>query len=444
MKLLPKPESARERRRRHRYQSLLFKLFVVLLCAVGGTYIAFSGFYRSYWNTSARPESQPSLIYYWGLLARDLGSPPDTAKAAAISKRLGVLLGVEGPGLNWHSQGFSPVTARTIAQATTDTVSLVLREGRVWGGIRNDGYLYMFSSRRRSVDSLTNDFLALLPMLGLSCLLAWLVLRHLLRPLIKLEDAVEAVAEGDLGARVPDSGTDEVAALGRSFNTMTKRLQDRERARDQLLLDVSHELRSPLTRMRVGLEMAEPSETIRSLQDEVESLGKMISEILETERLKSGAGALQLQPGDLNALIREKAARFESSPPGVIHIESALPPVPFDEGRMRLVLRNLIENALKYGREANRPVEIASWREGEHAVVEVRNGGPAVPEEEQRLIFEPFYRTDRSRSGTPGYGLGLPLCKRIVEAHGGAIAFRSTPKETAVTVRLPLAHRPER
>jgi signal transduction histidine kinase len=435
-----KPDGNREGRRRRRYQSLFFKLFIVLLGAIGCTYIAFSGFYRSYWNTSSRPESQPSVVYYWSLFSRDLGSPPDTLKAAKLSRELGVPVGIEGPGLNWHSPGFSTTMAREIAgSATKDSVTMTLGEGRLWGGIRRDGYLYMFSSRRRSMTSMTNDFLALLPLMGVSCLLAWLVLRHLLRPLTQLEDAVQAVSGGDLDARVPEKGTDEIAGLGNSFNAMTRSLRERMLARDQLLLDVSHELRTPLTRMRVALEMAEPSSAIDSLSEEVLSLEKMVSEILETERLKSGIGALKPQPGNLNALVREKVARFENTPPGVVHLEAPLPPVPYDEGRMRLVLRNLIENALKYGKEAERPVEVVTRQEGRFAVVEVRNGGLPVPEDEQRLIFEPFYRTDRSRSRTPGYGLGLPLCKRIVEAHGGTIAFTSRPGEgSTVTVKLPL------
>lgn len=434
-----KPEAARQKRHRARYQSLVFKIFLVLFVAVLCTYVAFNGFYRSHWNTNTNPSSQPSLIYYWKLFAADLGAPPDTVRAAELSQSLGVPIGIRGPDWQWLSPGLTEATAAEIARMSRDSVSLILREGRLWGGIHQDDFLYIFSMRPRGVDTLTNDFLALLPLLGFSFLLAWLVLRHLLRPLTKLEDAVVAVAEGNLNARVPDEGSDEVGALGRSFNTMMARLRERELARDQLLLDVSHELRSPLTRMRVALEMAGQSEAVNTLRDEVEALGKMVSEILETERLKSDAGALKRKPGDLNALIREKTTRFGETPPGVVFFESPLPPVSFDESRMRLVFRNLIENALKYGKEADRPVEVRTRRERRHAVVEVRNGGPVVPEEEQRLIFEPFYRTDRSRSATPGYGLGLPLCKRIVEAHGGTIAFTNRAGEgSTVTVRLPV------
>ena len=110
-----------------------------------------------------------------------------------------------------------------------------------------------------------------------------------------------------------------------------------------------------------------------------------------------------------------------------------------DPDRMRIVLRNLIENALKYGAGAKRPVEVSLRLEAGAALVVVRDYGPGIPEAEQRLVFEPFYRIDRSRSMAPGYGLGLALCKRIVEAHGGSITVTGAEGTgTQVRIRLPI------
>ena len=422
---------------RPRHQSLIFKLFIVLLGAVGLTYFAFSGFYRSFWNTSTRPEAQPSLVFYWKLFATDLGT--DTARARELNRKLGVPIGISGPGINWRSPDVSPGVATQLFRSP-DSVTFMLSEGRIWGGIRQGEYHYVFSSRRRSVDNLFNDWLALLPVLAVCCLLGWLVLRHLLRPLRDLEQGVQAVAEGDLDKRLSERGRDEVAGLGKSFNSMAQRLKDRERARDQLLLDVSHELRSPLTRMRVALEMMDQNPLIDNIRDEVEALGKMISEILETERLKSPAGILKVKPENMVELISLKKTRFEGSHPGISwNPPDHFPLVPMDIERMRLVIRNLIENALKYGAEADEPIELALHREGNFAVLEVRDHGPGMASDEQEMVFEPFYRLDPSRSKTSGYGLGLPLCRRIVEAHGGTISLSSEPGEgTTITVKLPL------
>jgi signal transduction histidine kinase len=368
-----------------------------------------------------------------------MGFPPDTSHALEVSQKAGLPIAIQGPGLDWHTPDFSrPITRELIA--SKDSVPVLLREGRIWGGLHKDGYLYMYGTRRRPVSSLATDWMALLPVLVLCCLLGWLTLRHLLRPLRDLEAGVQAVAEGNLDKRLSEKGRDELAGLGKSFNTMTQRLKDRERARDQLLLDVSHELRSPLTRMRVALEMMDQSPLIDNIRDEVESLGKMVSEILETERLKSPGGIIRLEPQSLADLITLKKSRFEGTPPGIAWNKPwDFPLVPMDLERMRLVIRNLIENAIKYGADAEQPIEITLHREGNFAVLKVRDHGPGVAKDEQDLVFEPFYRLDRSRSKTPGYGLGLPLCRRIVEAHGGTIALTGNPGEgTTITVRLPL------
>src|SRR5688500_2670964 len=110
-----KPEKALKRPQHH---SLLFKLFIVLLGAVGLTYFAFSGFYRSYWNTSTRPSAQPSLVFYWTLFARDLGN--DTARAAALNRQLGVPIGIVGPGVDWRSPDISASVAKEIQRTTRD------------------------------------------------------------------------------------------------------------------------------------------------------------------------------------------------------------------------------------------------------------------------------------------------------------------------------------
>jgi signal transduction histidine kinase len=406
---------------------------------VGLTYFAFSGFYRSYWNTDTRPQSIPNVIHFWRLLSNELGSPPDTALARSLSERLGIGIAVEGQGLHWRSADFPKGVSSELIRSQ-DSMPVLLRAGRIWAGLPKDGYLYMYGSRRRSVESIYTDWIALIPVLLLCCLLGWLTLRHLLRPLTELERGVQAVAEGNLDTRLSERGRDELAGLGRSFNTMAQRLKDRERARDQLLLDVSHELRSPLTRMRVALEMMEPSPLIDNIRHEVESLGKMVSEILETERLKSPAGILKIQPENLVDLITLKAERFGIHAPGISWDPPAeFPKVSMDPERMRLVIRNILENALKYGAGEDSPIEITLQREGNFAVMKVRDQGPGVAKEEQDLVFEPFYRLDPSRSRTSGYGLGLPLCRRIVEGHGGTITLTGAKDEgTTLTVKLPL------
>lgn len=447
----PAPSSAKDAREGERAPreprrrgSLFFKLVAVMLGTVFLTLLLLGFFFRTWWNPDVRESTRVNVREYAELLTAEIGTPPDYAKAGRLSDKLALGIAIRDPqGAWWFSRIIpEPVRDRIQSRPVPDSVRVIYRDGRMIAVIPQDGHIFVYGSRRRQpLENGPQEWLLLFGGLPTLWLLAWLFLRRQLHPVRELERGVKAVEAGNLDARIPETGSNELANLAVSFNAMTRSLKERLRARDQLLLDVSHELRSPLTRMRVALEMAEPGSAVDSLHEEVDALGKMVSEMLETERLNSQAGGLRRESSDLDALIADKVARFEAHAPAGIRLEGAIgQPVPMDVERMRLVLRNLLENAIKYGHDSGLPVRIALRREDPFAVVEIHNGGAVVPEEEQRLIFEPFYRTDRSRSGTPGYGLGLPLCKRIVEAHGGTIAFRSRAGEgTTVTVRLPLA-----
>ncbi len=267
----------------------------------------------------------------------------------------------------------------------------------------------------------------------------FIALRRVVRRKPPAQTAKQVPKEPDLDAALRDKNPDELASLASSFHSITNTLKEQLRARDQLLLDISHELRGPLTRMRVALEMAAPGTAMDTLHEEIDSLDKMVAEILETERLNSPAGQLNRETLEIGALISETISQFKGRPPGIQ--KKWVDPVvlKLDGERMRLVLRNILDNALKYGAEAAKPVEVTLRREGGFAILVVRDFGPGIPENELRLVFEPFYRVGRSRSSSASYGLGLPLCKRIVDAHGGRMLLASGVGEgTRVTVELPL------
>lgn len=455
-----------------RHKSLFFKLIAVMAVTMVLTLCLFAVFFRYWLNPNVRESTRINLREYAELLTQEIGVPPDHKKASDLSDRLRLGIAIRNPQGEWwfsprvpegvqkrilsREQGLAPPYAPGDTPPSLkirppeapepdpvrpDSPHVNWRKGRILAVIpAPEGYTFIYGTRRRHPwEGSPLEWVIVFSGIAIVWFCAWLFLRRQLQPIRSLARGVRAVEEGNLDTRIPAVGSNEFADLADSFNAMTRSLKDRLLARDQLLIDVSHELRSPLTRMRVALEMAEPGAAIDSLHEEVDALGKMVSEILETERLNSPAGGLNRRPLDLGTLLMEKASRFEGQAPGIdLNIEP-LPEIPLDAERMRHVLRNLIENGLKHGRESLQPVKVSLRREGKFAVVSVTNGGPTVPEEEHRLIFEPFYRTDRSRSGTPGYGLGLPLCKRIVEAHGGSISFRSSPGEgTTISVRLPI------
>jgi signal transduction histidine kinase len=217
---------------------------------------------------------------------------------------------------------------------------------------------------------------------------------------------------------------------------MTARIREMLRSKEQLLLDVSHELRSPLTRAKLGLALIDDNENVRRVNEDLKELEQMITELLEAARLESDFGVLRRELTDLAILAREVShgRRVSVVTPGAVTIN-------VDPDRISTVLRNLVDNALKYSAEGT-PVDLRVMRADNGGRIEVRDHGVGIPPGELAHVFEPFYRVDKSRTRkTGGFGLGLSLCKRIVEAHGGTISISSEPKVgTTVTVFLPDFH----
>jgi signal transduction histidine kinase len=275
---------------------------------------------------------------------------------------------------------------------------------------------------------------------------AFMAIRRLLSPLKKLSAGVERVGRGELGYQVPVCGHDEFGDLASSFNTMSSRLAALVRAREQLLLDVSHELRSPITRIKVALEMAPEGTDTEGIRDDLREMETMIGEILEAARLDSVHGKLNIEELDLGVLVSEAVADANIRPPGAVlavnaaatDVSGSGPMIKVDRARVRKVLANVLDNAVKFSQAATQsssgekgvPVEVRIEADDSEVTVRVKDRGAGIPADELANLFEPFYRVDRSRSrDTGGYGLGLSLCKRIMEAHGGSIGITSREGE---------------
>jgi signal transduction histidine kinase len=207
---------------------------------------------------------------------------------------------------------------------------------------------------------------------------------------------------------------------------MVGRIKEMIRAREQLLVDVSHELRSPLSRLKVAVQFVGEADIKARMASDLAALDIMIGELLELERLRDGVG-IKTTRQNLVMLLDEVVEGFHDRPPGV-HFERATGEilVEGDAERLRTVFRNLLENAVKYSLPESRPVELSATQDGDRVIVRVTDDGPGIPEDDKTNLFEPFFRVDRSRSKkTAGYGLGLSISKRIVEAHGGVIVVEN-------------------
>lgn len=269
---------------------------------------------------------------------------------------------------------------------------------------------------------------------------AYPVARRLTRRLEGLQAGVEAWGRGDLKVRVPVRGCDEVARLSESFNRAADRIEALVHSHKTLLANASHELRSPLTRLRMAIEMmkgdADPG-TRRELERDIAELDQLIDEILLASRLDAnGVADGPPEDVDLTALAAEECARLDAG------FEGELVTVPGSHRLLRRLVRNLIENAKRHG--AGTPVEVALTRRGEReAELTVCDRGPGVAEAERERIFEPFYRVSGARESAGGVGLGLALVRQIARKHGGEVVCE--PREgggSCFRLRLPLGPRP--
>jgi signal transduction histidine kinase len=276
----------------------------------------------------------------------------------------------------------------------------------------------------------------------LTCILLFglLAIRWILTPLSWLSDGVRQVGSGNFDYRLPVKRLDEFGTLAEAFNSMTGRISEMLHARERLLLDVSHELRSPITRMRVALEFLPPSPVTHGMQADIHDMEAMVTEIVETQRLASPYGRLSLERADVCALVREVVTERAHSVPAVV-LENTPPGITalLDRARMKTVFKNVIDNALKYSDAGSDPVRVSVGRRNGSIVIQVRDAGQGIPVEDLPHVFEPFYRVDKSRSRrTGGYGLGLSICKNIMEAHGGAVTVAREPgRGTTVELLLP-------
>ncbi len=288
----------------------------------------------------------------------------------------------------------------------------------------------------------THRVLHIFAIVFLVMLVGSFILRRMFGPLRFLMRGVQEISNGNLDFQFPTHGRHgEIGYLADQFNQMVNHIKEMIHSKDQLLLDVSHELRSPLTRLKVALEMTPKSKMRDSMMSDIHEMETMLTEILETERLKNGNGKLSLGTVDLTALAGEMTEKYKDRKPGLRLLgPEEKREVTADPARVKTVLQNVLENALKYSSGQKKAVEISLESDTDNALVTIQDFGPGIPPEEQEKIFEPFYRVDKSRTKeTGGYGLGLSLCREIMLAHSGEITLQSEPGQgVKVALRFPV------
>jgi signal transduction histidine kinase len=364
-------------------------------------------------------------------VAGRIGDDPETARAAARNHQMGIVLTTSEGEFAFGPDG-TQVTPEHLAQHFPRSRTIVV-EGH--GSMQ---YSFFLQDRHGSGSDLSILWIligGLLFLLGI----VYVVQLSQLRPLRWLKEGVDKVSEGDLSTRVPVVRMDEIGQVGRAFNQMTGRVEQMLNDHDRLMADVSHELRSPLARMKVALEMMPEGDKRNQIAADIREMEALTAALLERERVKNRAAQPQHDEFDLVALARGVIGSFKDSEPGIELVDSpdALA-VTADQTLIRILLQNVIDNAVKFSLQDSAAITVRVASDDGGVRVTIDDDGSGIPEEFADRVLEPFVKLDPARGHRNGYGLGLNLCQRIVQAHSGVLNIESRkPRGTRVTVELP-------
>ncbi|MDQ2780458.1 MAG: ATP-binding protein [Pseudomonadota bacterium] len=362
---------------------------------------------------------EPLLSDYADRLRDEIGSPPDVARARALADRLPITVRIDGPRVQFDSR--PPGRREHRGAQHEDAPGSVVRNTA-------DGHRIRFGLARPP-DSLRPRLLGwgtLLALLALTAL-AYAAVRRMLRPLRAINAGVAAYGRGDFAEPIGLARRDELGLLAERIDGMAANLRGMLDAKRALLLAISHELRSPLTRARVNAELLDESPPRQALLHDLAEMRDLITNLLESERLAEGHAALQAETVDLATRVRAFVARAFADESVTLALGPVGGPLQADPVRIELLLRNLIDNALRHGaaRGATPPTVFLRPEDGGLIALGVRDHGPGVEAEQLDRLGQAFYRPDGARSrATGGVGLGLALCRAVAEAHGGELRIR--------------------
>lgn len=508
--------------------SIKLRMVLVFLVLAAALMVVFIGAMRQVVATRWQLTAQPLLVDYVDRLAEEItvDGHPSVERARALAQRLPVTVRIEGPVIRWASHpqdpqhdwwregdgtwedsppsdALMPGTDRHDERGTGHHGAAPVGDGSGWADeppgwqqIRQlierstpDGHRLVFGIDRHAMlarhdgsDPLARGLAALL----LLTLLAWWYVRRTLRPLDAISAGARRFGQGNFDDPIPAAWTrrhGELGELATTLNTMGEDIRQMLDAKRSLLLAISHEMRSPLTRARLHTELLpeddpEVQPQREALLRDLREMSALVEDLLESERLSDRHVALQRERLDLAVVARGVITELQTRHPGVevaLQVPTELPAQWLDATRLRLLLRNLLENAVRHGGggpDSDRKGAFGSTMPDEGGiattntaagpgrtvapdmdaiamvridriptggcVIEVRDWGPGVPEEQLSKLAEPFHRPDAARSRhAGGVGLGLYLCRLVAQAHGGRLALENAHPGLRVRAWLP-------
>lgn len=454
------------------FKALSSSLSLRLLCIfiftaillIGSFIVAFSHGMSGQWRRTI----QPHLVQYVEYVQQDLGSPPNHDRADALSERLLVDIYIYQQGEFVYSTNSETLPLDTLVfvsanrrfpiakQSTKNSLQLNAAITRNDSSekkilrIEQNNYAVYYDLQSRQSNSLQHNRFAnelIIALLGLAVVLiaSYLAIRHQLRPIWQIQKSVGRMANAELDHRINRKGSSDLDVLAQSIDGMAERLQALLDAKRQLLMALSHELRSPVTRARITTELLPESKNRERLTEDLQNMERMIQDIMESERLQSNHAVLNKDSIQLENLLNDELKRI--FPYVELHVSPSyqVSSIDADAPRLRIAFRNLLLNAQQHGTSDENDVKlnITLAQSNDSIEVVIRDYGKGIDSEHLRFITDPFYRPDSSRSrDTGGFGMGLTLARHIVEAHAGSMVIESKPHinpGTQITITLPVA-----
>ncbi len=397
--------------------------------------------------------------YYYSQMVSSWGNPPDTNLVkkeinnlkmwCGIFKRERTELGIAYPGAAYWSNLPYSINLEEFIQWHKSSEFEIMYDIKIplkvfFGEINtmsvtvvdNGNYLFYLAIDYippAEINNLLFAFiLAILFIIGL-----YFFIHRYLRPVQLMKNRIEALEEGDLKSKIEIIGEDELADLSYSMNQLIMDINILLENKHQLLLEVSHELRSPLARMQLLIEMLPDHKNIAKLKEEVKFLEGMIGNLLLSDRLSMPYSKLDLQKLKTSKIIENLIEMFPTNHKR-IKVNNQIPneQIDIDETKFILALRNLLDNAIKYS-PINKNIEIIVVKNGE-IKFQIKDKGTGISKDNIQKITQPFFQADQTLS-TKGFGLGLTICKKIIESHNGKLSIESNPQKGSVfSVHLPL------
>ena len=374
-------------------------------------------------------------------IIEDIGTPPNLSNAMRLASELSWTINIRNPIMEWSSdaQNRLDVDSSQYQESLTSDAEMRTINGEDIIRVNRDGYdFYMYRSAQE--EGLFNNFVlyTALALAAIILFLNYFMVNKMLKPVRLLKQGAERIRQGDLSYRVKSNLQDELGELTESINHMADSLQSMLEAKRQLLMAISHELRTPITKAKLRMEFMPESDEKDQLKEDINEIDLLISDLLEAERLNNDHSALVSERVLLANFIRSIAESFKSNN-GEIEIEIPVNDLEFeiDKLRIRLLITNLLNNAVRHGK--GNLINVRVSFSGDRGIIEVKDNGEGISDEHITQITEPFYRADSARQrNTGGFGLGLYLCRLIAQAHGGEMIIDSQEGQgTQITVNLP-------